>query len=181
MGYCNRFLYLTQTIFDRGQLNCNMKTAIHFLVLLSFVAVGFAVDCPNGGVICAEGWEEEEVCIESHRRCDGYNDCGWYVDYTYDDEKDCEDGSWQPEWEFEENKYCSGGGKLEKLQNSSWEKARAACARNSECTMVVRLKCEKTNTFYLCKGVSKESPPKWGSCASYHRDRYTGDLPAHQW
>ena len=48
------------------------------------------LDCPNGGVICAEGWEEEEVCIESQHRCDGYNDCEWYVDYTYDDEKDCE-------------------------------------------------------------------------------------------
>ena len=84
------------------------------------------------------------------------------------------DDSWT-EWQFEENKYCSSGEKLETLKESSWEKARAACARNSECTMVVRLKCEKTNTFYLCKGVSKVSPPKWGSCASYHLDRYTGD------
>ena len=161
--------------------------------------------CPNDEFMCAEGDPWAEVCIESHRRCDGYNDCeGATMSYYYDDEMNCEgklitakfseryqtisevflstnikcsvnvDDSWT-EWQFEENKYCNSGEKLETLKESSWEKARAACARNSECTMVVRLKCEKTNTFYLCKGVSKVSPPKWGSCASYHLDRYTGD------
>jgi len=79
------------------------------------------------------------------------------------------------EWQFEENKYCSAGGKLKKLTNSSWKKAATACTKNAECTMVVRLKCEKTKTFYLCKGVSKPSPPKWGSCARYNLKRYTGD------
>ena len=49
------------------------------------------LDCPNGGVICAEGWEEEEVCIESHRRCDGYKDCeGATMSYYLDDEINCE-------------------------------------------------------------------------------------------
>ena len=157
--------------------------------------------CPNDEFKCAEGYPHDEFCIESHRRCDGYNDCG-AAGYYYDDEMDCEgklitvkfserrsislsflscnmrcsvyvDDSWT-QWQFEENKYCNSGEKLETLKESSWEKARAACARNSECTMVARLKCEKTNTFYLCKGVSKVSPPKWGSCASYHLERYTG-------
>ena len=47
--------------------------------------------CPNDEFMCAEGDPWAEVCIESHRRCDGYNDCeGATMSYYYDDEMNCE-------------------------------------------------------------------------------------------